>query len=269
MRDDPELTHAVVHSLNEWLYEKWSFNYEDRIFTTPVITLPIVEKAIEELEWASRTGRQDRPHPPGAGARLRRLAVVRLRGVRPVLAGRGRRRRARLDARLRQRLLPLPGRLDRPAGDAAVPARPVPHADDGQAADRGHDGRARLPRRPHPLPDLRIAAVENGGDWVVPFLHHLADVYRKMPHSFDEDPVEAFKRNVWISPFHEDDIGELIDGHRRRPRAVRVRLPAPRGPGRAVQLRRPPARRPARRPTSPRSWAATSAGIMRVPSLVS
>jgi predicted TIM-barrel fold metal-dependent hydrolase len=32
-----------------------------------------------------------------------------------------------------------------------------------------------------------------------------------MPHAFDEDPIEAFKRNVWISPFHEDDIAGLID----------------------------------------------------------
>jgi predicted TIM-barrel fold metal-dependent hydrolase len=61
------------------------------------------------------------------------------------------------------------------------------------------------------FPTLRVAAVENGGDWVVPFLHHMADVHRKMPQAFDEDPIEAFKRNVWISPFHEDDIGGLID----------------------------------------------------------
>ena len=56
------------------------------------------------------------------------------------------------------------------------------------------------------FPDLRVASVENGGDWVVPFLDHLEDTYRKMPHAFDEDPIEAFKRNVWVSPFHEDDI---------------------------------------------------------------
>ncbi|CAN5598118.1 hypothetical protein BH09ACT7_BH09ACT7_25860 [soil metagenome] len=51
MRDEPELIHAVVHALNEWLYETWSFNYQDRIFTVPVISLPIVDKAIAELEW--------------------------------------------------------------------------------------------------------------------------------------------------------------------------------------------------------------------------
>src|SRR3546814_15816738 len=32
-----------------------------------------------------------------------------------------------------------------------------------------------------------------------------------MPHGFDGDPIEQFKRNVWISPFHEDDIAELIE----------------------------------------------------------
>src|ERR1700722_7604615 len=49
MRDHIDLTHAAIHSLNEWMYEEWTFNYENRIFATPVITLPIVEKAIEEL----------------------------------------------------------------------------------------------------------------------------------------------------------------------------------------------------------------------------
>jgi predicted TIM-barrel fold metal-dependent hydrolase len=60
------------------------------------------------------------------------------------------------------------------------------------------------------FPELRIASIENGGDWVVPFLEHLEDVHRKMPQAFDEDPVAAFRRNVYVSPFHEDDIGELI-----------------------------------------------------------
>ena len=32
-----------------------------------------------------------------------------------------------------------------------------------------------------------------------------------MPHAFDEDPVEAFKRNVYVSPFHEDDLGKLVE----------------------------------------------------------
>ena len=31
-----------------------------------------------------------------------------------------------------------------------------------------------------------------------------------MPQAFAENPVDAFKRNVYISPFHEDDIERLV-----------------------------------------------------------
>jgi predicted TIM-barrel fold metal-dependent hydrolase len=61
------------------------------------------------------------------------------------------------------------------------------------------------------FPDLRIAAIENGGDWVAGFVAHLEDIYRKMPQAFDGSPVEQFKHNVYVSPFHEDDIATLID----------------------------------------------------------
>ena len=47
LKDDPAMTHDVFHALNEWMYEQWTFNYRDRIFATPVITLPIVERALE------------------------------------------------------------------------------------------------------------------------------------------------------------------------------------------------------------------------------
>src|SRR6478752_8414727 len=49
MKDDPELIQVVMHALNEWMYETWSFAYEDRIFATPVLNLGIVEDAMAEL----------------------------------------------------------------------------------------------------------------------------------------------------------------------------------------------------------------------------
>ena len=72
LADDPDATHAVIHALNQWMHEQWTFNYEDRIFPTPVITLPIVDQAIEELEWVVERGAKVDPHPPGPGARLQR-----------------------------------------------------------------------------------------------------------------------------------------------------------------------------------------------------
>ena len=210
MRDDPKMTHAVVHSLNEWLLEEWSFNYENRIFTTPVITLPIVELAIQELEWAVENGARTvliRPAPvPGFGGSRSFgfeefdpfwKAVVDNDVLVSMHASDSGYSRYQGDWTGPQEMLPF--RPD-PFRMLTMGKRPI---EDTMAALTCHGVLARHP-------DLRIAAVENGGDWVVPFLHHLADVYRKMPHSFDEDPVEGFKRCVYVNPFHEDDIDELI-----------------------------------------------------------
>jgi hypothetical protein len=59
------------------------------------------------------------------------------------------------------------------------------------------------------FPDLRIMSVENGSDWVPGLLSQLASVHKKMPQLFGEDPVAAIRRNLFISPFWEDDIQEL------------------------------------------------------------
>lgn len=53
---DPDLTHAAVHAVKEWMRDVWLFDYHDRIFAVPVITLPIVEAAIAELEWVLENG---------------------------------------------------------------------------------------------------------------------------------------------------------------------------------------------------------------------
>ena len=36
-------------------------------------------------------------------------------------------------------------------------------------------------------------------------------VYKKVPQTFGGDPIEQFKRNVYVNPFHEDDIAGLIE----------------------------------------------------------
>jgi predicted TIM-barrel fold metal-dependent hydrolase len=211
MKDDPLLTHAAIHALNEWMYETWQFDYAGRIFSTPIVTLPIVEKAIEELEWCVERGAK---------------AILVRPGPVPGFMG--------------SRSFGLP-EFD-PFWEAVVKADVcvTMHASDtGYAATLNvwEDAREFLPFRPtafrmvsqgkRPImdamaalichgaldrhPELRIACIENGGDWVAPLLHTLEDVHRKMPQDFLGDPVEAFRRNVWVSPFHEDDISGLRD----------------------------------------------------------
>jgi predicted TIM-barrel fold metal-dependent hydrolase len=211
LRDDPELTHATIHSLNEWMHETWSFNYEDRIFATPIITLPIVEKAIEELEWVLERGA--------------RTVLIR---PAPVPGFRGSRSfgfpefdpfwQAVVDAGIPVSMHASDSGYHRYISDWTGPREMLPFnvdpfrylvegrrwIEDSMAAFCCHGVLTRFP-------ELKVLSVENGGEWVVPFLEHLADVYRKMPQGFDEDPVAAFKRNVYVSPFHEDNIERLIE----------------------------------------------------------
>ena len=61
------------------------------------------------------------------------------------------------------------------------------------------------------FPELNIAVIENGSVWLEPLLRSMADVYKKMPQDFMEDPVEVIKRQVHISPFWEDDLGAVAE----------------------------------------------------------
>jgi hypothetical protein len=72
MKNDVLQAHAAIHALNQWIFETWRFDYEDRIFATPIVTLPIVERAIEELEWVVERGARCVPRrgpvaPPDRG----------------------------------------------------------------------------------------------------------------------------------------------------------------------------------------------------------
>jgi predicted TIM-barrel fold metal-dependent hydrolase len=60
------------------------------------------------------------------------------------------------------------------------------------------------------FPGLRFAPVENGSSWVRPVLEALEHAYRFSPNSFEEDPVEVFKRNIVVHPFHEEDTVGLV-----------------------------------------------------------
>ena len=56
VRDNPPAVHAVVHALNRWMLEHWTYNYDNRMFPTPVITSGIVDEAIDELDFVMEDG---------------------------------------------------------------------------------------------------------------------------------------------------------------------------------------------------------------------
>ncbi len=212
MKDEPDLAHATIHSLNEWMYEQWRFDYEGRIFSTPVITLPIVERAIAELEWVLAHGAKAvliRPAPAWGLRGPRSFAVeefdpfwklVEASGILVVMhaSDSGYTRYTSEWEGTRGEYLAF---RPTPFGLVSMGHRPVEDA----AASLCCHGVL------HRFPALKIAFVENGSGWVRPLLRSLEGVYGMMPQEFPENPVEAFHRCIWIHPFHEEDPKGLVE----------------------------------------------------------
>jgi predicted TIM-barrel fold metal-dependent hydrolase len=211
MRDEPDMCAAVIHSLNEWMYEEWSFDYEDRIYATPVISLPIVERAIEELDWVVERGARAvlvRPAPvPGyRGSRSFGLPEFDPFWERVVhhdvlvamhSSDSGYERYTNDWMGNDSEMLPFQPQAFRMVSQW----RPI---EDSVAALVCHGALSRFPR-------LKVAVIENGSSWVAPLLGNLADIYKKMPQDFAEDPISVIERNVYVSPFWEEDLGALAE----------------------------------------------------------
>ena len=216
MPDDPKAVQVVFHALNQWMYEHWTFGYENAVFPTPAISLGVLDKAIEELEWVAERGAAHRLPRHRARERVRWAALDRAARVRPVLgghAGEGHRRRP-------------------PSGGEPSLSRGSPrarrHPRGGwllPAAVRGH-GRPRLatPRWQiadfvasmigHGMltrfPGLKVAIVEFFTDWMRPMINQFQIAYEKSPQLFDEDPMVVLRRNVFLHLFHDPNPVELI-----------------------------------------------------------
>ncbi|MEX2293057.1 MAG: amidohydrolase family protein [Acidimicrobiales bacterium] len=209
LRDDPDAIHVVVHALNEWMHETWTFNYEDRIFPTPVITLPILDKAIEELEWVTERGAKIiliRPAPVPGFRGPRSFALPEfdpfweLVQEKDVVVG-----MHASDSGYQRYLNEWEGVRDDEftpfsggSGFAAITHGGHRSIIDTVASAIGHGLCSRFP-------GLKITPVENGSGWVRPLLHDMKSAFEFNPHMFTEDPVEVFKRNIFVHPFHEDD----------------------------------------------------------------
>src|ERR1700737_3866613 len=48
--EDPDLTVAIIHALNQWMLEHWGFTHANRIYSTPVLNLGLVDEARRALE---------------------------------------------------------------------------------------------------------------------------------------------------------------------------------------------------------------------------
>jgi predicted TIM-barrel fold metal-dependent hydrolase len=211
---DVPATMASMSAFNRWLDEDWGFSYHDRIIAAPMISLADPDGAVEEIDRVLDLGARlihVRPAPvPTGGAKGRSLGDPLHDPV---------------WARLAEANVPVAFHLG-DSGYNAMLGASWGGADDfapfrepdvlGQIiiGDRAiHDTMASL--IVHGVftrhPQLRVASIENGSDWIYPLLEGLRKQANQTPWLFAQDPLDTVKEHVWVTPYYEDDIRRLAD----------------------------------------------------------
>jgi predicted TIM-barrel fold metal-dependent hydrolase len=215
LADDPRGTHAVIHAFNQWMHEHWTYNFDERIFATPVITLPIVDEALRELDYVVERGARAvliRPAPvPDFNGRRRSFALpeydrfwARMQEA-DILVGMhssdsGFQRYLNEWEGYDSEFLPF---AQKPSAFSAIVGSDYRTISDVVASIIGHGLATRFP-------ELRFIPVENGSAWVRPLVTKFQKVYERSPGLFDEDPMVAFRRSIFVHPFHEEDTLGLV-----------------------------------------------------------
>jgi predicted TIM-barrel fold metal-dependent hydrolase len=214
--DDPDLAVAIVHALNQWMHEHWTYVYSDAIFSTPIISLAGGNgPALAELEYI---------HERGAKIFLMRVAPV------PTWKGRKSFALPEFDP-FWERVQELdivvgmhsgdPGyvrylnewegntRETLPFKQAGTPPFVALASEknalvDALASIIGHGVATRFPK-------LKFMPVEFDASWIRPFVQKLRSRYEASAVLFDEEPFEVFTRNIYLHAFHEPDPKGLLD----------------------------------------------------------
>jgi len=215
MRDDVGLTYASLRAFNRWLEEDWGYGADGRIFAVPMLSLLDLDHAMAELHRVI-----------DAGARLVHLCPGPIAGRSPAD--------------------PLFDPFWATVSEAGIPvAFHVSNSGYNHfygnlwSENRGNPSHRQSPlqwalcntERPvvdtlialtlHNLfgrhPAVKILSIENGSSWLKPLFKSIdkaAALGRRGPMiggPLPPRPSEALAEHLWISPFPEDDVGELID----------------------------------------------------------
>jgi predicted TIM-barrel fold metal-dependent hydrolase len=208
---DPEAAHAAFEAFNRWLEDDWGYDIEGRMFAAPYLTLLDPELAAAEVRRViglgarvivMRAGPVMAPtggRSPGDPVYDPFWSAIDEAGITVAYhsgeAGYGRYvvdwgESSEFEAFRRTPLYSLM------TSDRAIA--------DTMAALIAHGVFARFP-------NLRIATIESGSEWVGPLLKKMRKSWSMNPGSWASDPNEAFRRHIWVAPYYEDDIRGLAD----------------------------------------------------------
>lgn len=212
--DRADVVNALFHSLNQWVVEDIGLARANRLFPVSMIHLGDVDAAVKELEFVLAHG--------GRVVGIRPAPVPGLRGGRSIGSKEFDPFWARVnEAGIFTVLHVSDSGYDRiyrwwTAGGKGE-WRPFEKDPFGEILD--WMGRAISDSLAALLchgmfdrfPNVRVAALENGSAWLEPLMQRIADVHKKMPQDFKGDPLETFRRHVYVSPFYEDPMDKLVE----------------------------------------------------------
>lgn len=215
LRDDVKLAYASLRAFNRWLEEDWGYGADGRIFSVPMLSLLDIDHAMTELHRVM-----------DAGARLVHLCPGPIGGRSPAD--------------------PVFDRFWATVAEAGIPV--VFHVSNSGyqhfygthwSENPANPSHQQSPlqwalcntERPvvdtlialtlHNLfgrhPALRILSIENGSGWLKPLFKTVdkaAALGRRGPMiggQLPPRPSEALAEHLWVCPFPEDDVGDLID----------------------------------------------------------
>jgi hypothetical protein len=211
MSHDTEALCTMTEGFNRWLDEDWGLTYKGKLFSAPYVTLADVDWACRELEWAlehdarvlvmrpsavcTRDGWcspcDERFDPFWARVNEAGVTVVAHVGSNGYTAnGYG-----------GNSALAILGGGRKPSVAGLIPERAIYDFLLTFAYDKMFER----------FPNLRIASVENGSGFLGDLFVKLEQSKQRMRWYYKEDPAELFRRNVWINPFWEDKIAEVIE----------------------------------------------------------
>ena len=211
LEHDPAALTAAFGGFNRWLADDWGFAYRDRLFAAGYLTLADPDWAVDELDWLIAND-------------------VRVVNIRPasVPDGAGGRRSLGHPAhdKVWQKLDDHGITVAMHSGDSGYGFLLEHWGVDSEFESFRYNALKSMLTY-SPISDalasllaegvlsrhrnLRVATIETGSEWVWPFVKKLTKTYRQQSHAFEEDPLEVFQRQVWISPYYEDDLIGLRD----------------------------------------------------------
>jgi predicted TIM-barrel fold metal-dependent hydrolase len=210
LKEDPEACASVFVGFNRWLAEDWGFAHEGRIFAVPYIPLLDPDAAAAELRRVLEAGAvavdvRNGPVPVPGGHRSPFDPVydgfwglAEESGV--VVAAHAGLDGYDLLVQMWEASGPESSLFRSPLRGAITKGRAVT---DFFLAALCQLLFERFPR-------LRMASVENGASWVPDVLHRVDDAANRNPGYFTEHPRDVFREHVWVTPFWEDRVEDLV-----------------------------------------------------------